>query len=317
VGILEKAIREGYARFHKIYHSSERGEKVNEHLRKLVVDGRLLLISGKDPSEATLDQDEQIKIPGQPLSALLTTPEGAAILSPFFNNRVIDVSTLRRRGSSVPEIEHPDERDDRDMVDMRLFLENAWIWNRPRRRGIILSMYSTSRYLAISRIERHQKASALKRLVDGSTSSEGNVQETTIDTTLQAELSDNSNPSDTTEDWNGLMSRLAQRGVVINQNYLWMVNPEIEKKCLENVPESSVDDSSTPALDEWTPDDEDDDLFMRDTSADDQEAMAGVLDPYDKAGHSVEEDLYDDTEDIQIEEDQGRSKETGSQGEDR
>ncbi|KAF9356888.1 hypothetical protein BGX34_009712 [Mortierella sp. NVP85] len=315
VGKLENAIKKGCARIYRIYHPSERAEQVNKHLRKLVVDGRLLLISGKDLSEATLDQDEEIKIPGQPLSALLATPEGVAILSPFFNNRVIDASSLRRRGSSVPELEHLDEKDDRDMVDMRLFLENAWIWNRPRSRGIILSMYSTSRYLAINRIERQQKAGALKRLVESSISSEGNAQETTIDTTLEVELSNNDNPNDTKEDWDGLMSRLAQRGVVINQNYLWMINPEIEKKCLENVPESSMDGSSTPALDEWTPDEEDDDLFMRDTSADDQEAVAGILDPYDKVEHSVKEDLYDDTEDIQIEEDQGKSKETGSEGE--
>lgn len=278
VGILKRVIDEGYSRFHKLYQPTERAEKTDMYLRKLIVDGRLTLASGKDIADLRgpeLDIDEKVRIPGRQLAVMLTTPEGVAVLSPYFNNRTVDVSTIRKRGVSIPEIEYPLERGDQDMIDLRQFLDIAWMWNRPRRLPHLASTYTTLWNAAADRIKRNYDVEVdkfFKLTAEGMDAKDENEAVTKKTVCMLY--------------WNGLVDRLVARGVLRREESIWMVNPEIEAKCLAAVPEGAEKHNSTPLPSSHhtsgrMPDDEDenDAVVSKDTAEDDNKPIASVSDP--------------------------------------
>ncbi|KAI7831765.1 hypothetical protein BC939DRAFT_436474 [Gamsiella multidivaricata] len=190
-GMIEKVINQTYARFRKIFQPEEREEQTRRYLEILLRDGRLYLPDGHDTKSPTfsfsnLRRLEPIMITGRTISGMLLTPEGLDVISPYFENIHIDLSTVPKKGISLVEFDFPEESSDQAKMDLRLFLETAWFWDRPRKFQAMITLYAAER-----------QAAERKRLKDGSATDptgadSSAANSTTVDNAVNAPVTEDS-----------------------------------------------------------------------------------------------------------------------------
>ncbi|KAF9157982.1 hypothetical protein BGX21_003753 [Mortierella sp. AD011] len=241
LGDVEKFITKEYPRFLKMYHPVERIGPSRKYVKMLLEGGRMRLIGGKKPNSFLADSDI-IELPGRSLSSMLTTSEGIDIISPYFNGKKLDPSTLSVKGISPFDKEFV--AADQDLADMKLFLELSWVWDQPKRKSALYGIYWSSRLNA-------EKRKILQAAIDKETEEKG--QENAIEKEIEEKGQENSIDAERSLDrrllpkatldrheasqyWEPFMERLIQHGVVRERRGNIEMNPSIEEQCLERVP---------------------------------------------------------------------------------
>ncbi|KAF9108001.1 hypothetical protein BGX27_008512 [Mortierella sp. AM989] len=228
LGVLERFIIKDYPRFQKLYRPEERIHPSRKYVKMLLEGGQMSLSGGKSP-RAFLTKADTVILSGRLLSRMLVTPEGVDILSPYFNGKRLDPSTLPVSGISP----HDDDlfAADQVLADLRLFLELSWVWDHPRKAVSLLSIYASSRINAMNRkiIEDAKKKEMEEKNIECPVAAEQSLDKTLLPkATLSSEAA--------TEFWMPFLDRLAHYGVIRYRNGIVEVNPLIEQKCLDSVP---------------------------------------------------------------------------------
>ncbi|KAG0305107.1 chorismate mutase aro7 [Dissophora globulifera] len=205
VGMIESTIAASYPRFRKVYQPEDRTEHAKRLVDILLRDGRIQSTRNGDPVPLT-SKDEVFKI-GKPLSSLLVTSRGLDIIRPFFNAACLDLDTLPAKGISLPEIRNLAEESDQDVMDLRLFMELAWVWDKPRTSEAVVAIYATVKADARAKRDRTwSKLSGYERISRQASSS--------IDTPDEGEVS---------RFIDGFLDRLRSRGLLLLQQHTWEV----------------------------------------------------------------------------------------------
>ncbi|KAG0319625.1 chorismate mutase aro7 [Dissophora globulifera] len=205
VGMIESTIAASYPRFRKVYQPEDRTEHAKRLVGILLRDGRINSTRNGDPVPLT-SKDEVFKI-GKPLSSLLVTSRGLDIIRPFFNAACLDLDTLPAKGTSLPEIRNPAEESDQDVMDLRLFLELAWVWDKPRTSEAVVAIYATVKADARAKKDRTwSRSSDYERTSRQASSSIGTPDESEVSRFID-----------------GFLDRLRSRGLLLLQQHTWEV----------------------------------------------------------------------------------------------
>ncbi|KAF9353452.1 hypothetical protein BGX26_008793 [Mortierella sp. AD094] len=228
LGMVERFITKEYPRFQKIYRPEERIGPSRKYVKMLLEGGQMRLSGGKSPT-SFLTKTDIIVLPGRPLSSMLATPEGIDIISPYFNGKKLDLSTLAVKGISPYDKELAVA--DQDLADMKLFLELSWVWDRPIKQSSLLGIYSSSRHNAEN---RKTLQAAIKKEMEEKDHENATAAEMSLNKKLLPKAT--FNRSQASEYWKQFLERLIQHGVIRQYRGHVEVNPLIEKQCLERVP---------------------------------------------------------------------------------
>ncbi|KAF8959779.1 hypothetical protein BGZ46_001689 [Entomortierella lignicola] len=228
VGMLEKCIIKDYPRFQKVYLPDERVEHAKKYIKALIQQGKMQLSEGKDLS-SSLQKHDDVVISGRSLSSMLLTPEGIDILSPYFNGRTVELSTLSTRGITIY-----DEKlaaVDRDLVDLRLFLELSWVWDQPKKLSSLYGIYSSCDSNA--KYRKVLREAIEKEMEEKGITSASEAEKSLDKTSLASFKPDRSHVSSFTRHFVDRMVNL--RVMRVRRGFI-EINPSIEQECLAKVP---------------------------------------------------------------------------------
>ncbi|KAF9942861.1 hypothetical protein BGZ67_009955 [Mortierella alpina] len=224
---LESTVAKSYSRFHKLYQPQDRSAQAKKYIKMLLDDGRVVSHSTEPLSD--LDKYTLVSLAGRSVSSMLRTPDGATIVSKYFKDRQVDVSTLAPTGITLPE-----EGEDEETADMRLFLELASLWDQPRKLATLASVYA------------HEKAAAQTRKIYLDALEDQNQKIKVGDSAEEPEKIDRSKLPKAARDREEamqvvtpLLKKLKRRGLVHQDGHLYSLDYEIQKLCLEIVPPST------------------------------------------------------------------------------
>ncbi|KAF9558054.1 hypothetical protein EC968_007304 [Mortierella alpina] len=227
LGSLESTVAKSYSRFHKIYQPQDRSMHAKKYIKMLLDDGRVVSHSTEPLSD--LDKNALVSLAGRSISSMLRTPDGAAIVSKYFKDRQVDVSTLSPTGITLPK-----EGEDEETTDMRLFLELASLWDQPRKLATLVSVYA------------HEKAAAETRKIYLDALEDQHQHHKVGDSAEEPEKIDRSklpkvaqNRDEALQVVTPLLKKLKRRGLVHQEGHLYSLDFQVQKLCLEIVPPSS------------------------------------------------------------------------------
>ncbi|KAF9189690.1 hypothetical protein BGZ51_009254 [Haplosporangium sp. Z 767] len=199
---FEKMITKSYPRFHKIYQPSDKAPVIRKYMELLIEKG-MIIRKSKEASKPVGPKDV-VSLVGRPLSSLLRTPEGANVLSEYFNGQKVDPSTI-----PATHILKLGEDENQDVADLQLFLKLASLWDRPTTRTACISVYANER----ARTENQELKGTDIPKVEADQDAAANVMK-------------------------GFLTRMIRRKVLEVQKRSLTINPEIEKMCSQLVPPS-------------------------------------------------------------------------------
>ncbi|KAG0201224.1 hypothetical protein BGX28_005902 [Mortierella sp. GBA30] len=223
---LENAVSKSYSRFHKIYQPSERPTQVKKYVKMLLDDGRV--VSHETDPQLELTKNSMVSLAGRSISSMLQTRDGVKIVSKYFKDNEVDVSTLASTGITLPN-----EGEDEEAADMRLFLELGSTWDQPRKLATLVSVYA------------HEKAAAENRkihldaLLEQGQTMEDAAGEDVVKIDRATLPKSKLDRVKATEVIMPFLKKLKRRGLLQQDGPLWALNPDVERLCLEVVPPSS------------------------------------------------------------------------------
>ncbi|CAO3568939.1 unnamed protein product [Mortierella alpina] len=224
---LESTVTKSYPRFHKICQPQDRSLQAKKYIRMLLNKGKIVNHSEEPLSD--LDKHTLVSLAGRSISSMLRTPAGAMIISKYFKNRKVDVSTLSPTGITLPV---PGE--DGETADMRLFLELASLWDQPRKVTTMTSVYA------------HEKAAAETRKIYLDALEHQSQNSKVGDSSEKLEKIDRSklpkavpDREEATQVVMPFLKKLKRRGLLIQNGHIYSVHVEVQKLCLQSVPPSS------------------------------------------------------------------------------
>ena len=138
-----------------MYQPEHRYSEAQRYLQRLVRDGKVIPVREEEVpggENYILHKNDKLKLPGVEVSTILRTPEGLAAIKSFFNDREVDLSTLSPKCMTTSAAQHPEEEEQVDLKDLRMFLDFAAQWDQPRRSAGMTNVY----FQAVTNVENEK-----------------------------------------------------------------------------------------------------------------------------------------------------------------